>query len=123
MPSNVLLLGRSGVVLDDVRSAIDTTGITLYASSTFDDVKTVTANAPIDTVIMGAGIDLDTRLAMIRHIFETSNGTTVHMKDRDSAKAGMLSFIDAVLTGLRRADPSTSRLTDPGSDTFRGASQ
>lgn len=59
------------------------------------------AEAPIDTVIMGAGIDLDSRLAMIRHVFEHSNATTVHMKDRDSAKAGMLPFVAAVLTGLR----------------------
>ncbi|MGH3448025.1 MAG: hypothetical protein ACRDQA_22485 [Nocardioidaceae bacterium] len=101
MPSNVLVLGRTGVVLNDVRSATDTTGLTLHAGSTLDDVKTVMANAAIDTVIMGAGIDLDTRLAMLRHIFETSNAATVHMKDRDSAKAGMLPFVDAILTGLR----------------------
>lgn len=50
---------------------------------------------------MGAGIDVDTRLAMLHHIYETSDTTTVHMKDRQTAKAGMLSFIDAVLTGLR----------------------
>ena len=101
MPTNVLLLGRTGIALDDVRNATDTTGMTLYAGRTLDDVKTVMADAPIDTVVMGAGIDLDTRLAMIRHIFQTSDTTTVHMKDRKTAKAGMLPFIDAVLTGLR----------------------
>jgi hypothetical protein len=101
MPAHVLLLGRTGVVLDDVRDATDTTGLTLYAGSTLEDARAALAKAPTDTVIMGAGIDLDTRLAIIRHGFETSTTTTVHLKDRDTAKAGMLPFIDAVLTGLQ----------------------
>lgn len=101
MPSNVLLLGRTGVGLDEVRQAVDASDLTLYAGSTLDDLQTAMTQAPIDTVIMGAGIDLDTRLVMIRHVYEQSNATTVHMKDRDSAKAGMLPFIAAVLAGLR----------------------
>jgi hypothetical protein len=35
----------------------------------------------IDHVIMGAGLDLEDRLAIIREIFRTSEKTTVHMKD------------------------------------------
>ncbi len=49
---------------------------------------------------MGAGIDLEARLAIIRQIFEASNSTTVHMKDRDSGPTGMLPFVNGVLTGL-----------------------
>lgn len=101
MPDHVLLLGRTGVDLDEVRGAMDTTGLALYAGRTLDDVEAAMAEAPIDTVIMGAGIDLDARLAIVRHVFERSDATTVHMKDRDSAKEAMVPFVVAVLSGLR----------------------
>ena len=37
----------------------------------------------IDHMIMGAGIDLDDRVAIVRHIFANSTSTTFHMKDWD----------------------------------------
>ncbi len=100
MSNNVLLLGRTGIVLDNVESALDVTNVNLFAGTSLDDVATVMAANPIDHVIMGAGIDLDTRLAIIKHIFETSKSTTVHMKDWDSGPAGMLPFVNGVLNGL-----------------------
>lgn len=42
----------------------------------------------VDMVIMGAGIDLSLRLEIIKTIFEKSDKTSVHMKDRASGKAG-----------------------------------
>ena len=54
----------------------------------------------IDTVIMGAGIDLETRLEIVRRTFEASETTTVHMKDRASGRHGMMPFVNAVLRGL-----------------------
>ena len=95
-----MLLGRKGIILDDVRAALPTGDVTLLAGTGLDDVKAAFAGHRIDTVIMGAGIDLDTRLAIIRHIFEASNGTTVHMKDWDSGPQGMLPFVDSVLRGM-----------------------
>ena len=38
----------------------------------------------------------------LRHIFETSNATTVHRKDWDSGPAGMLPFVNGILAGLTR---------------------
>ena len=102
MPSHVLLLGRTGIVLDSVEAALDVDDVTLYAGTNLDDVADTMASYPIDTVIMGAGIALDDRLAIIRHIFETSNATTVHRKDWDSGPAGMLPFVNGILAGLTR---------------------
>ena len=100
MPKNVLLLGRTGIVLDDVRPHLDVEDSNLYAGTSLKDVADIFQTQPIDTVIMGAGIDLNTRLQIIDHIFTTSTTTTVHLKDRASGPAGMLPFVKRVLTGL-----------------------
>ena len=100
MSNNVLLPGRTCIVLDDVEAGLDVRDVSLFAGTSLDDVVTAMSEQPIHHVIMGAGIDLDTRLAIVRHIFETSTSTTVHMKDRDSGPAGMLPFVNGLLTGL-----------------------
>jgi hypothetical protein len=50
---------------------------------------------------MGAGIDLNVRLDIIRYIFETSQSTTVHMKDWESGPKGMLPFVNSILNELK----------------------
>lgn len=95
-----LLLGRTGIVLDNVRNGISVDNVDFLAGTSLEDVRKAFAENRIDLVIMGAGIDLDTRLAIVRHIYEASTGTTVHMKDWDSGPAGMLPFVDGVLKGL-----------------------
>jgi hypothetical protein len=60
--SNVLLLGRTGIILDNVEAALDVSDITLYGGTSLDDVKPTMAIQPIDHVIMGAGIALEDRL-------------------------------------------------------------
>ncbi len=56
--------------------------------------------AKTDHVIMGAGLDIDVRLDIIREVFELSDSTTVHMKDFASGPQGMLPFVRAVLSAL-----------------------
>lgn len=65
-----------------------------------EDVSAAFANHQIDTVIMGAGIALETRLEIVRHVLEASKTTTVHMKDRASGRSGTVPFVNAVLRGL-----------------------
>ncbi len=57
-------------------------------------------NNAIDIVIMGAGIELEKRLEIVRYVFNTSNITTVHMKDWATGPEGFVPFINNVLTGL-----------------------
>jgi hypothetical protein len=69
------------------------------------DLKTVQQvfeknNNAIDIVIMGAGIELEKRLEVVRYVFNSSNATTVHMKDRETGPEGFVPFINRVLSGL-----------------------
>jgi hypothetical protein len=96
----ILLLGRLGINVENVRKNLSVCDVELLAGTDLNEVKTAFDESTIDIVIMGAGIDLDDRIAIIRYIFETSNSTTIHMKDRQSGPAGMLPFVDNVLKGL-----------------------
>jgi hypothetical protein len=59
-------------------------------------------NNAIDIIIMGAGIELEKRLEIVRFVFNTSNTTTVHMKDWQTGPEGFVPFINRVLSGLLR---------------------
>ena len=97
---NVLLLGRKGIVLDDIQKAVAVQDVALFSGTSLDDVRNVFGAHSIDMVIMGAGLDLEVRLEIVKYIFTVSTSTTVHMKDRDSGPQGMLPFVNGVLTGL-----------------------
>ena len=97
---NVLLLGRKGIVLDDIRKKVAVQDVTLFSGTSLDDVRNVFGAHSIDIVILGAGLDLEMRLEIVKYIFTFSTSTTVHMKDRDSGPQGMLPFVNGVLTGL-----------------------
>lgn len=43
MTANVLLLGRTGIVLDDVQSALEVTDVALFAGTSLDEVTAVMA--------------------------------------------------------------------------------
>lgn len=100
MNENVLLVGRTSTVLDEARKGLTARDVTLFGATTLDDVREALDERPIDTVIMGAGVDLETRLRIVRHVFEASTSTTVHMKDFDSGPEGFLPFVEGVLNGL-----------------------
>lgn len=102
MALEVLLLGRTAFVLDDVEAALDPNEFTLHAGTSLPDVERIMADRSIDAVIMGAGLDIETRLAIIKHVFDVSTSTTVHMKDWDSGPGGMVPFVNAVISGLTR---------------------
>jgi hypothetical protein len=108
MPTTVLLLGRRGVVVDDVQRRLGISDVQLIGGTAIDDVRVAFARANVDHVIMGAGIDLETRLQIIREIYQLSDQTTVHLKDRVSGPEGFLPFIRAVLRGLRDYEAASS---------------
>jgi hypothetical protein len=97
---SILLLGRLGLNVENVRKNLSVRDVELLAGTNLKEVKTAFDESTIDIVIMGAGIDLNDRIAIVRYVFETSSSTTVHMKDRQSGPAGMLPFVDNVLKGL-----------------------
>jgi hypothetical protein len=101
MTKKVLLLGRRGAVIDDVQHQLEQADIELFGGTGIEDVRSAFAQADIDHVILGAGIELETRLQIVREIFQLSDTATVHMKDRATGPQGFLPFIRAVLRGLK----------------------
>ena len=75
--------------------------IQLFDGTGVEDVRSVFAQANIDHIFIGAGIDLEIRLEMIREIFQLSDTTTVHMKDKISGPQGFVPFVRSVLGGLK----------------------
>ncbi|MEV6767216.1 hypothetical protein AB0N05_01140 [Nocardia sp. NPDC051030] len=100
MTTTVLLLGVKAIVVDDARERIDLPDIEFHSGTGLEDVKAVFAETAVDHVIMGAGLDLELRLSIVREVFETSDRTTVHMKDFASGSQGFLPFVRDVLAGL-----------------------
>lgn len=96
----VLLLGLTGVVVEDVRQQLHSPNVELLGGTGIEDVRAGFAAGNVDHVIIGAGIELETRLEIVRDIFRASDATTVHLKDRVSAKQGFAAFVRCVLHGL-----------------------
>jgi hypothetical protein len=113
MTKNVLLLGRREAVIDDVKRHLDLADIQLIGETGLDDVRSAFARASIDHVIMGAGIDLETRLQIVHEVFQLSDSTTVHMKDRTTGPQGFRPFVRSVLGGLESYE---FRPTGPADD-------
>jgi hypothetical protein len=77
--------------------------------------------AEVDHVIIGGGLDIETRAELVREVFYSSDRATVHMKDQMSGPEGFLPFVRAVLAGLAGYAPSQSsqavlRAQHPSSD-------
>jgi hypothetical protein len=97
---SVLLLGLKGVVVEDARAHLQMPDVDVYGGTGLDDLRATFARTKIDHVIMGGGLDLEVRLAIVREVFHLSDSTTVHMKDVASGPQGFFPFVRAVLQGL-----------------------
>jgi len=100
MTKKILLLGVLESILDNVQHQLARADLQFFGGTSIEDVQAVFAQTNIDHVIMGGGIDLETRLQMVREIFQSSDTTTVHMKDHASGSQGFLPFVRSVLRGL-----------------------
>ncbi|HLL55719.1 MAG TPA: hypothetical protein VK447_19315 [Myxococcaceae bacterium] len=98
----VLLVGRLGSIIDDVQSQLRTKELELFGATGIDEVRATLARTNIDHVIMGGGLPLEDRLAIVRELFLSSETTSVHLKDVASGPEGMLPFARRVLEGLLR---------------------
>lgn len=80
----------------------------LLGGSGLEDVQATFAQADIDHVIVGGGLELETRLEMVREVFQASDRATVHLKDQLSGPEGFLPFVRSVLLGLEDYEPHES---------------
>ena len=96
---NVLLTVRTRAVADGVIAALSDLNVQFYAATSLEEVDAVLGRVHPDHVIMGGGLDLESRLQIVRHVFETSNTTTVHMNPPTGPET-YLPFVREVLHGL-----------------------
>jgi hypothetical protein len=97
----VLLLGLRGIVVEDARAHLQMPDVDVYGGGSIEEMRAVFAQTKVDHVIMGGGLDLEIRLAIVREVFQLSNATTVHMKDIETGPQGFFPFVHALLQGLR----------------------
>jgi hypothetical protein len=121
MAKTVLLLGVRADLLDTVKKELQTPGVEFLAGTGVADAEAAFRQADIDHVIIGGGLDLDARAAMVRAVFQSSDRATVHMKDQMSGPEGFLPFARAVLGGLsgyapRESSDAILRARHPDSD-------
>ncbi|MBV8716094.1 MAG: hypothetical protein JOZ65_13610 [Chloroflexi bacterium] len=108
MTKRVLLLGLTAAVVDDAKQQLHLPELELLAGNSVDDVRAAFSQADINHVIMGGGLDLETRLEVVRLAFQSSDLATIHMKDQRSGPEGFLPFVRSVVVGLADYVPELS---------------
>jgi hypothetical protein len=108
MAKTVLLLGVRADLLETVKQELQTPGVDFQSGTGEADVDSALRQADIDHVIIGGGLDLEARAAVVRQVFQSSDRATVHMKDQMSGPEGFLPFVKAVLGALSSYEPPES---------------
>lgn len=98
----VLLVGRKLSIVEDTRAKAKERGATIFAATSSDEVEKILAEHDPHAIIMGAGLDLDQRLAIVRAAFERSNKVEVHLKNAASGPDGFIPFVEELLGMLVR---------------------
>ena len=97
---NVLLVGRTHDVLDSAESELTFPDLHLEAATTSKEVTQAFAKTSFAHVFMGAGIELEERLAVVRAVYDASETATIHLKDVATGPEGFLPFVKAILSAL-----------------------
>ena len=108
MTKRVLLLGATSIVIEEARQQLALPDTEFFGGTNVSEARQALAQADIDHVIVGGGLDLDARAALVREVFLTSDRATLHMKDQMSGPEGFVPFARAVLAGLDGYAPSLS---------------
>jgi len=102
---NVLLVGRLMANIPTEKKVM-IKNVYLIRATNLEEVRSAfekIANK-IDNAIMGAGIELQKRLAIVEFVFKTSDTVTVHLKDRVGGPEGFMPCINKVLKGMVSID-------------------
>ena len=96
----VILMGRKPEIMMQLIAGLKQTAVKFATATSIEDLKVAFGEELPSAVIMGAGLPLETRLDIIKFIFEHSETTTVDMKDWSSGSSGMLPFVTTIVEGL-----------------------
>ncbi|KIW97647.1 uncharacterized protein Z519_01231 [Cladophialophora bantiana CBS 173.52] len=121
--STILLLARKGSVLEQAPSQLLQAAsaasdesfsspsptypdLRVYTGSSVADVRSAFDQASaeahaIQHVFVGAGLELENRLEIVREVITLSASVCVHLKDATSGPHGFVPFVKAVLGGMR----------------------
>lgn len=126
MSLNVLLIGRLNIVVEDAKDQLDMPDVEFFTATELSEAKAIFRDHSIQHVFIGAGIEIEQKLEIVRAVFQDSDNTTVHLKDIASGPKGFSPFVQAVLSGLHPAvvremtrvlvigyDPDSVDFTDP----------
>jgi hypothetical protein len=108
MVKKVLVVGLVPALVEQFRSRLDLPGVEVVGVAGVDRVRAVLDEGDVDHVVLGGGMDLDTRLDMVRVVFESSARATVHLKDHRSGPEGFVPFVRALVGGLEGFVPDES---------------
>ncbi|KAJ9657367.1 hypothetical protein H2198_004378 [Neophaeococcomyces mojaviensis] len=102
MTTKVVLLGLKTSIIEDAMEKVQDPAFEFVPCTKLAELKTALEKGDIAHVVMGSGLDIDSRLEAVRTVFETSNSTYVHMKKQDDGPQGYAPFIKMVLAGAKQ---------------------
>ena len=108
MTKRVLVLGLVPSLVDDFRRQLDMPDVEFVGGTGVDDIRSAFVRGDLDHVIVGGGLNLQTRLEAVREVFQSSDKATVHLKDHLSGPEGFVPFARSVLQGLSGYEPRLS---------------
>jgi hypothetical protein len=104
----VLILGLRPALVNDFRRDLGQEDVDLLTASDLDGLRAAFVDEDVDHVILGGGLDIETRAEAVREVFRLSDKATVHMKDQLSGPEGFVPFARALLRGLAEYEPKPS---------------
>ena len=96
----IILMGRKPETMMQLIAGLNQKAVKFATGTSIEDLKIAFNKELPSAVIMGAGLPLEVRQEIIQFVFEHSDATTVHMKDRASGSSGMLPFVTGIVQGL-----------------------
>lgn len=102
----ILILAVKPLKGSNVEAKLNQPDVTVLTGVTLEDVKQTFAEVKkqdktIDHVFIGAGIELEKRLEIVKEILTYNQATSIHLKDKITGGRAMLPFIKGTLEGLK----------------------
>jgi len=95
-----MILGRKVDDKDNYLSELKSDNISVFVGTSLNDVERVFSDHSIDAVFMGAGLQVDDRLSILKYVMENGLSTSIHMKDRNSGREGMIPFVKSIVQSI-----------------------
>jgi hypothetical protein len=111
MSLNVLLIGRLNIVVEDAKDQLDMPDVEFFTATELPEAKAIFRDRSIQHVFIGAGIEIEQKLEIVRAVFQDSDNTTVHLKDVASGPKGFFPFVQAFLSGVIGPRPQPVQAT------------